>query len=456
MAAEASLRRFVETLTETFAHLPIGLAVFDKNRRLGLFNPALTELVKIDAVWLAGRPSLRDFLERLRETRQMPEQKDFASWRRKLSELEEGAREGTYEESWQLPSGKIFRVTGRPHPQGALAFLFEDISDGDHARAQVPLRARAEPGDARPDDRGGRGVRRLGDAGLRQFGLRAALGARPDGAAGRAGRRGDDRALGRALRAESGLGAAGRVRHRRRGAHQLDRDGRDPRRVGRSQVLVAPLPDASALVVFRAGAAEHGDAAARPRDGLLDEIAFEQALQPAEAAVQKLMAAIPAAPSPEAFQALGGVVQALKDGVARARELRALAAGAATAAEGPLPELTRALAARGLTLDAPPDAATWAPELRRAALALGLAAAEVGEAGSAVALGLDAGDGRMTARVPARGGRAEGAGLALARRVIEAAGGSLERGLADGVATLAASLPASRGEVDPPDLARRA
>ena len=128
VAAEASLRRFVETLTETFAHLPIGLAVFDKNRRLGLFNPALTDLVKIDAVWLAGRPSLRDFLERLRETRQMPEQKDFASWRRKLGELEEGARSGTYEENWQLPSGKILRVTGRPHPQGALAFLFEDIS----------------------------------------------------------------------------------------------------------------------------------------------------------------------------------------------------------------------------------------------------------------------------------------------------------------------------------------
>ena len=128
VAAEASLRRFVETLTETFAHLPIGLAVFDKNRRLGLFNPALTDLVKIDAVWLAGRPSLRDFLERLRETRQMPEQKDFAAWRRKLGELEEGARDGTYEENWVLPSGKVFRVTGRPHPQGALAFLFEDIS----------------------------------------------------------------------------------------------------------------------------------------------------------------------------------------------------------------------------------------------------------------------------------------------------------------------------------------
>ena len=128
VAAEASLRRFIETLTETFAHLPIGLAVFDKNRRLGLFNPALTDLVKIDAVWLAGRPSLRAFLERLRETRQMPEQKDFASFRRKLSELEEGAREGTYEENWQLPPARSPASPAGRTRQGALAFLFEDIS----------------------------------------------------------------------------------------------------------------------------------------------------------------------------------------------------------------------------------------------------------------------------------------------------------------------------------------
>ena len=181
VAAEATLRRFVETLTETFAHLPIGLAVFDKNRRLGLFNPALTDLVKIDAVWLAGRPSLRDFLERLRETRQMPEQKDFAAWRRKLSELEEGARDGTYEENWQLPSGKIFRVTGRPHPQGALAFLFEDISTAIELERRY--RSELELSQATLDRivRGGRGLRRLRHARLRQRRLRGALGPRPDG-----------------------------------------------------------------------------------------------------------------------------------------------------------------------------------------------------------------------------------------------------------------------------------
>lgn len=126
--AEAALKRFVETLTETFAHLPIGLAVFDKNRRLGLFNPAITEILKLDPAWLAGRPTLRDFLERLRENRQMPDQKDFLAWRRKLTVLERDAEAASYEEDWVLPSGQTLRVIGRPHPQGAIAFLFEDIS----------------------------------------------------------------------------------------------------------------------------------------------------------------------------------------------------------------------------------------------------------------------------------------------------------------------------------------
>ncbi|WP_170317635.1 PAS-domain containing protein [Paroceanicella profunda] len=128
MRAEAALKRFVETLTETFAHLPIGLAIFDKNRRLGLFNPAISEILKLDPTWLAARPGLRDFLERLRENRQMPDQQDFLAWRRKLTVLERDAEAASYEEDWALPSGQTLRVIGRPHPQGAIAFLFEDIS----------------------------------------------------------------------------------------------------------------------------------------------------------------------------------------------------------------------------------------------------------------------------------------------------------------------------------------
>ncbi|HEU0222139.1 MAG TPA: PAS-domain containing protein [Paracoccaceae bacterium] len=137
---EAALKRFVETLTETFAHLPIGLAVFDKNRRLGLFNPAISDILKLDPAWLATRPGLRDFLERLRENRQMPDQPDFLAWRRKLTTLERDAEAAAYEEDWVLPSGQTLRVIGRPHPLGAIAFLFEDIS----ATVMIERRYRSE------------------------------------------------------------------------------------------------------------------------------------------------------------------------------------------------------------------------------------------------------------------------------------------------------------------------
>ena len=446
VAAEASLRRFVETLTETFAHLPIGLAVFDKNRRLGLFNPALTELVKIDAVWLAGRPSLRDFLERLRETRQMPEQKDFASWRRKLCELEEGAREGTYEESWQLPSGKIFRVTGRPHPQGALAFLFEDISTS--IMLERKYRSELELSQATLDrhGRGGRGVRRLGDAGLRQFRLRAALGARPDGAARRARRRRDDRALGRALRPEPGLG---------RGSPSSPPPPRtapagpttvaDPRRRRSATCWWRRCPTprrSSSSATSRRSTA--GAAGAAVRDPALDDLAFEQIVLPAEAAVQKLHAAIPMAPSPEAFQMLGAAAQSLKDGLARSRALRALAeeggVGAGPAARArrrarPAPvDPGRAGGGRGLAAGPAPRRARPRARRGRARPRRRHRDARARQRRRAEPVDRDRAGG-------AAPGRAEGIGLALARRVIETAGGSLTLTQEADTATIVADLP---------------
>lgn len=126
--AEAALRDFVQTLTKTFAHLPIGLAIFDRERKLALFNPALVELCGIEPDWLIGRPGLTAFLDRLRERRRIPEPRDYAAWRAQLAALE-AAGEGTiYESHWPVPDGRTWRVTGRPHPEGAVAFLFEDIS----------------------------------------------------------------------------------------------------------------------------------------------------------------------------------------------------------------------------------------------------------------------------------------------------------------------------------------
>lgn len=126
--AEDSLHRFMQTLTQTFAALPIGLAVFDRARNLVMFNPALADLTMIDPSWLTARPSLRAVLDELRELRMIPERRNFQDWRGKIADLEKSAIDGTYCETWSLPNGQTYRFTGQPHPEGAVAFLIEDIT----------------------------------------------------------------------------------------------------------------------------------------------------------------------------------------------------------------------------------------------------------------------------------------------------------------------------------------
>jgi PAS domain-containing protein len=58
----------------------------------------------------------------------MPEPKNYRSWRSQMNDLLEAAEDGNYQETWSLPSGSVYSVSGRPHPDGAVAFLFEDIT----------------------------------------------------------------------------------------------------------------------------------------------------------------------------------------------------------------------------------------------------------------------------------------------------------------------------------------
>jgi hypothetical protein len=50
------------------------------------------------------------------------------SWRQQIAEVIAAATDGRYQETWTLETGQTFRVSGRPHPDGAIAFLIEDIS----------------------------------------------------------------------------------------------------------------------------------------------------------------------------------------------------------------------------------------------------------------------------------------------------------------------------------------
>jgi hypothetical protein len=126
----------VQAFTKTFAEMPVGLAIFDQQRRLVLFNPALTDLTSLVLVFafefefefVSERPSLFEFFNRLRENWVVPEPKNSAAWRAQLSELVASSNDGAYCATWSLVNGLTYQVRGRPHFDGALAFLFEVIS----------------------------------------------------------------------------------------------------------------------------------------------------------------------------------------------------------------------------------------------------------------------------------------------------------------------------------------
>jgi PAS domain-containing protein len=126
--AEDAQRGFVQTLAKTFAHLSTGLAIFNRDRQLALFNPALIDLSGLSVSFLSPRPTIDSFFDAMRENRRMPEPKNYKTWRHRMADLISDAETGRFEETWSLETGQTFRVTGRPHPDGAIAFLIEDIS----------------------------------------------------------------------------------------------------------------------------------------------------------------------------------------------------------------------------------------------------------------------------------------------------------------------------------------
>lgn len=140
MRAEDAQRNFVQTLAKTFAYLPTGIAIFDRKSQLVLFNPALLDLTDLSAEFLSNRPTITTFFDQLRELRIMPEPKRYVDWRQNLERLISDAQHDRFRETWTLPGGLTYRITGRPHPDGAVAFLLEDIS----AEVSLTRKFRAE------------------------------------------------------------------------------------------------------------------------------------------------------------------------------------------------------------------------------------------------------------------------------------------------------------------------
>src|SRR3546814_16378449 len=81
--------------------------------------PSTTRFRSREPEWLAERPEFDRLLERMREKRRIPEQRDFLSWRNERRQWFTTASEAI-EETWALPEGSQLRVFAQPHPAGGL------------------------------------------------------------------------------------------------------------------------------------------------------------------------------------------------------------------------------------------------------------------------------------------------------------------------------------------------
>lgn len=122
------LQQHIDTHEETLHRLPVAVAIFGPDQRLKFSNKAYAKLWDLDERWLATHPSDGEILERLREVRRLPEQRDFLAWKKERLALYTNAIEER-EEHWHLPRGATLRVTCQPHPHGGLIFIYADVTN---------------------------------------------------------------------------------------------------------------------------------------------------------------------------------------------------------------------------------------------------------------------------------------------------------------------------------------
>jgi signal transduction histidine kinase len=112
---------------QTLDKVSTAVAIFTGEQRLSSCNDAFRKLWKIEHTWLEGNPHLGEFLDYLRQTRQLPEQSDYRSWR--ASQLKRADAKEPTEDWWYLPDGRTVHMFGDRRPNGGVTYLFDDVTE---------------------------------------------------------------------------------------------------------------------------------------------------------------------------------------------------------------------------------------------------------------------------------------------------------------------------------------
>lgn len=107
--------------------LQSAIAMFGSETQLEFFNSAFSELWGLEEQWLNTHPKLGDILEKLRETRRLPEQTDFRNYKKGWLDMFTQLID-PHEDMLYLPDDTVLRLLVVPHPMGGLMMTFEDVT----------------------------------------------------------------------------------------------------------------------------------------------------------------------------------------------------------------------------------------------------------------------------------------------------------------------------------------
>ncbi|MCC7305350.1 MAG: PAS-domain containing protein [Alphaproteobacteria bacterium] len=124
---ETDLKRHQSSNRELLGQLRTAIGIYTADERLEFYNAAFAQLWDLEEQWLNTRPKLGEIMEKLRETRRLPEQADFKRFRQSWLEMFTSLIEPR-DEMLHLPSGSALRMLVVPHSMGGLMMTFEDVT----------------------------------------------------------------------------------------------------------------------------------------------------------------------------------------------------------------------------------------------------------------------------------------------------------------------------------------
>lgn len=124
---ESEMRRYLAANNALLEQLRSAVAIYGANQKLEFYNSSFASLWNLEDQWLNTKPSLSDILEKLRETRYLPEQADFKSYKQGWIDMFTHLID-PHEDMMYLPNSTVIRFMVMPHSMGGLMMIFEDVT----------------------------------------------------------------------------------------------------------------------------------------------------------------------------------------------------------------------------------------------------------------------------------------------------------------------------------------